>query len=112
MTITESNVAKVISVMTGVYWAVVGLLLWCDYVSGNWMYKGGWWIAIVLLTGTCGVAFWTMLAPLAMRSFRGSSSKRGIRKLGEWAWCFSTIPMVLLCFGLVCTLVYYRITEG
>ena len=42
MTITESNVTKVISVTSGVYWVVVGLLLWSDYRSGDWMGKLGW----------------------------------------------------------------------
>ena len=111
MTITESNVTKVISVTSGVYWVVVGLLLWSDYRSGDWMGKLGWWVAIMLFTGTCGRAFWAMLAPSVVRYFRSGSSKRGLRKLSEWAWCFSTIPMVLLCFGCLCLLVYYRVTE-
>jgi hypothetical protein len=112
MTITESNVLKVTSVMTGIYWVVVSLLFWIDYRSGNWMEKGGWWIAIILFTGTCGLALWAMLAPSVIRSFRAGSSIRGIHELGWRVWHFSTIPMVLLSFGFLCLLVFYRITEG
>jgi hypothetical protein len=111
MTITESNVSKVISVATGAYWALAGLLLWSDYLSGDWLDKGGWWIAIVLFTGTCGLGFWAMLAPSLIRSFRYGSSIRGLRGFGRCVWFFSTLPAVLLCFGMLCLLVYYRVTE-
>ena len=112
MAITESNVTKVIAVTTAVYWVAVSLLFWSDYRSGDLLEKGGWWIAIMLFTGTCGMSFWAILAPFVIRSFRAGSSIRGIRERGWRVWHFSTIPMVLLSFGFLCLLVFYRITEG
>lgn len=111
MRITESNVPKVISVATGIYWLAAGLLLLGDVRTGEWMGKLGHWVGIVLLTGTCGVGFWLRPAPVVLRSFRAGTWGRGPRAWGRGIWCFSTIPVVILCFGMICTLVYFRITE-
>lgn len=110
-TITSTNVTKVISVATAIYWALAGLVLWSDLRSGEWLQKGGYWILLVLLTGLCGAGFWGMLAPMAMRVFKANWRPFTLKKLASGFWYLSTIPVVLLCLGLVLLLVYYRISE-
>ncbi|MCW1887730.1 hypothetical protein OKA04_23535 [Luteolibacter flavescens] len=109
--ITGANASKVVSVFTGIYWALEGPLLLADCLTGGWFSKGGWWVAIMLFTGTCGTAFWAMLALPLIRSLRAGKSPRGVRGLGRMVWCFSTLPMVMICLGLLCVLVYFRMTE-
>jgi hypothetical protein len=112
LTITSANVTKVISIATAIYWAFAGLVLWNDLRAGNWLYKGGGWIGLVLLTGLCGTGFWAMLTPAAIRAFKANRRPFSIKKLGKAFWCLSTIPVVLFCLGFFLLLVYYRVTEG
>lgn len=111
MTITESNVSKVISAATAVYWLCAVSLLWSDWRSGNWLYKGGWWMTIVLITGTAGMGFWVMVAPPLIRSLRSASGPTRPRSVAKYTWCLSTLPVVVGCFLFVCLLVYYRVVE-
>jgi hypothetical protein len=111
MTITAANISKVISAATGCFWALVGLVLWSDLRSGDWLQKGGLWIVFVIFAGTCGMGFWVMIAPLAIRALRENLRPQSLAAWGKAFWCFSSIPLVLLCFGFFCLLVYYRLTE-
>ena len=112
LTITSANVTRVISIATAIYWVFAGWVLWSDLRSGDWMQKGGLWIVLVLLTGFCGTGFWVMLSPTAIRALKESGRPFTMRKLGAAFWCLSTVPVVLLCLGLVLLLVYCRITES
>lgn len=111
MTITPANVSKLLSVTTACFWIVVGLVYWHDVRSGNLMQKDGLSIVVIYFTGTCGPVFWAMIAPSTLSAFRNHAKPIGA---GAWAkafWCFSSAPVVFLCFGLYCLMVYTRITD-
>lgn len=107
MTVTAANAPKIISVATGLYWVFAAWVMWGDMRSGDWLNKGGSWIGLVLLTGLCGIAFWAMMAPAAVRAFRSGPRPFSLWRLGMIVWCLSTVPVVLFCLGLFLCLVYY-----
>ncbi|MCW1913922.1 hypothetical protein OJ996_10070 [Luteolibacter sp. GHJ8] len=112
LTIISANATKVMSIATAAYWAFAAWIMIGDRISGNWMTKEGLWIVLVLLTGFCGTGFWVMMAPLLIKVFRTTDRPYGARELGKAFWCLSTLPVVLLCLGLVLLLLYYRIIEA
>lgn len=109
MTITPTNVSKIISIATGFYWVIAGLLVWNDCRSGLWLEKGGAWILVIYFTGIGGAGFWGLLAPIVSKALQGDLKPRNIRSLGKFLWCFSTLPLVLLCLVMDCLLVHDRI---
>lgn len=111
ITITSANAPKVVSIATAIYWATAGWLVAGDLISGNWMKKDGGWIGLVILTGFCGVGFWSMLAPATIRAFKAKLRPFRATTFAEAVWCFSTVPLVLICFSLVLLMVYYRVAE-
>ncbi len=109
MKISEANALPIAMYGAFAYWILGLLSLIHDVATGDLYSKGSWISGFVIMSATCGTAFYCILGPLVWRSLRAAGFPRTIGGITKLAWACSPLPPIAIALGL---LIYVIVRNG